>query len=279
MQSHRISLISGFAFVQHRRMLGLSQGRARRHAAETNVRPTEMKSTRPVVFFLIVVMLLFSPRVDSMGDWFVCAVVEVDQAGGLWVNGHAGFVESSAIRECVANGIFVLAPEYGAPVGAVITATANLRARARPVKVLLPSLRREVNELFGMDTLLKCQEFSEHEIQPLPPRRESTDQEAVRLIRSSKSANGSSSVTALEMARWVSIGVADEVAESHGAYRQRGGVQFVASEEGERIVMRLAESDFWIPPPPKMEQRIVGGVEQLEYVSDRELCIYPISRQ
>jgi len=38
MQSHRIGLICSFGFDQHRRKLEESQGRARRPAAETNVR-------------------------------------------------------------------------------------------------------------------------------------------------------------------------------------------------------------------------------------------------
>ena len=43
MQSHRIGLISRFVFDRRQRKLEESQGRARRPAAETNVRQTNMK--------------------------------------------------------------------------------------------------------------------------------------------------------------------------------------------------------------------------------------------
>ena len=39
LQSLRVGRISGFGFDQYRRRLGKSQGRARRPATETNVRP------------------------------------------------------------------------------------------------------------------------------------------------------------------------------------------------------------------------------------------------
>ena len=225
---------------------------------------------RAACSIIVAVSVVYGAAVGAWADPPVCAVIELDAIGGLWINGEPGDLGSAKLSECAERKTFVLAPDSSVSVGEFVRIANRVQGLQRPTRYFFPSSRREIEELFGFDYLAKCQTFAHRTIEPLPSRSAIGSVDAVRIVR------GDGRVTALEVDAATSVGVLDEVARSSGAYPQPGGVRIVVKSESQESEVRISDDQFFVPPPPVIE-RPASGVSTAVGVSAYHACIYPES--
>jgi hypothetical protein len=116
------------------------------------------------------------------GEPDVCALVQVDRAGAVRINGHThslSDVFAEDFRSSSGETVVVLCPEYSIPVTAFLEIQQELTEQSligqrlgHPIRLLyvFPKMREEYGELFGFDPFAFAG-VSSHDTQPAPYRR------------------------------------------------------------------------------------------------------------
>lgn len=210
----------------------------------------------------IAVVLVLTPQISASED-IVCAFVELDSKGDVWVNGVARQVEVALLEGCPEAAILVIAPDSSAPSGAFVELLSRAQSWSRPTRLLLPSGRRELFALFGYDPLRMCQSFSRREIESLPAKESMISAESIVVLWQEETEAERRHVDSLQTQEDTRFGLVDQVADSNGAYSQQDGFQLVVSDKPSTAI-RLREADFYYPPAP--------GIRFTEF----DACPYPI---
>ena len=241
-----------------------------------DVRPTSMKTVLTTMLAMVIgLALVMLVPVSAHEDPPVCAVIEIDAAGRTWVNGDAADMRSTAFNQCEQPSMMIVVPDFSAPVDAFLEAVIAARDIDPATKLYMPSCRREIEVLFGMDTHLECQAFSGRTIEPVPSKASVKGQEAVKLISDPSDTGSQRSIVALDLLPSSRLGVADDVAHTSRLYDQSGGVRLVVGSRDRVLQIVVKRSDFYVPPPPKVKKRVVEGESYFSEPREYDVCAYP----